>query len=260
MNVFQQKDKKIPTKFTDFDDIFYSEPGRAISVLMSQVLPWSTLVLGCSRGMELGVIGEPPGKKGQFLFNLDEGSRAEMPFQDGEPSYPVGMCVDYNYNKPTIIGEKSIPPSPVLFTLTSEGVICSFKLLNFTAADTLVTPLEVPSLAPPSRTKSIVNVKKLSPAAPVSAAPFSSAPPAAATPSAVSAKPSLFSAPATFPSLGAPSLASTPAAAPSAVPTTPCSYNPLFLQPPAPVPTTPCSYNPLFLQPPVPGGINYKNG
>ena len=215
MNVFQQKDKKIPTKFTDFDDIFYSEPGRAISVLMSQVLPWSTLVLGCSRGMELGVIGEPPGKKGQFLFNLDEGSRAEMPFQDGEPSYPVGMCVDYNYNKPTIIGEKSIPPSPVLFTLTSEGVICSFKLLNFTAADTLVTPLEVPSLAPPSRTKSIVNVKKLSPAAPVSAAPFSSAPPAAATPSAVSAKPSLFSAPATFPSLGAPSLASTPAAAPS---------------------------------------------
>ncbi|XP_063680695.1 nuclear pore complex protein Nup214-like isoform X2 [Bolinopsis microptera] len=215
VHVQNQKDKKIPTKFTDFDDIFYSEPGRAISVLMSQILPWSTLVLGCSRGMELGVIGEPPGKKGQFLFNLDEGSRAEMPFQDGEPSYPVGMCVDYNYNKPTVIGEKSIPPSPVLFTLTSEGVICSFKLLNYTAADTLVTPLEAPSLAPPSRTKSIVNVKKLPSAAPVSAAPFNTAPPAAAPPSAVSAKPSLFNAPAPFPSLGAPSLASTPAAAPS---------------------------------------------
>ena len=197
LTFFQQKDKKVPTKFTDFDDIFYSEPGRAIAILFCQILPWNTLLLGCSRGIELGVIGEVPDKQGQFLFNLDEGSRAEMPFSNGEPSYPVGMCVDYNYGQPTVIGEKSISPSPVLLTLTSEGVLCSFKLLNFNAADTLVTPLGQPSAPPASRTKSIVNIKKA---------------PSAGSVGAQSAKTSLFGAPpaASFPSLGAPSLASTP--------------------------------------------------
>ena len=156
--------------------------------------------MGCSRGIELGVIGEVPGKQGQFLFNLDEGARAEMPFQDGEPSYPVGMCVDYNFNHPTIMGEKSIDPSPVLMTLTSEGVLCSFKLLNLNASTSLVSPLEQPAAAPPSRTKSIVNVKKTASSTPASAP---------------AAKPSLFapSPAAPFPSLGAPGLASTPAAA-----------------------------------------------
>ncbi|KAL5258562.1 hypothetical protein ACHWQZ_G009142 [Mnemiopsis leidyi] len=200
VHVQNQKDKKIPTNFTDFDDIFYTEPGRAIAVLFSQILPWNTLLLGCSRGIELGVIGEVPGKQGQFLFNLDEGARAEMPFQDGEPSYPVGMCVDYNFNHPTIIGEKSIDPSPVLMTLTSEGVLCSFKLLNLNVTTGLVSPLEHPAVAPPSRTKSIVNVKKTATSAPVSAP---------------AAKPSLFapSSAAPFPSLGVPGLASTPTAA-----------------------------------------------
>lgn len=123
-----------------------------------------------------------------------------MPFQDGEPSYPVGMCVDYNFNHPTIIGEKSIDPSPVLMTLTSEGVLCSFKLLNFNVTTGLVSPLEHPAVAPPSRTKSIVNVKKTATSAPVSAP---------------AAKPSLFapSSAAPFPSLGVPGFASTPTAA-----------------------------------------------
>ena len=80
--MFQFKDKSIPPKFTDFDDVFYSEPGRALGIMFAQVLPWNTLALGCSRGLELAFIGAVPEKQGQFLFNLDEGARAEMPYAD----------------------------------------------------------------------------------------------------------------------------------------------------------------------------------
>ena len=163
MRYFQQKDKNIPTRFTDFDDTFYSEPGRSISILFTQILPWNTLILGCSRGIELSVIGQVPGKAGQFLFNLDEGSRAEMPYADGEPSYPVGMCIDYNYNQAYVIDEKTVNPCPVLLALTSEGVLSSFRLLNLNEATSLVSATEQVPVIPSTRSKSLISLKSDAP-------------------------------------------------------------------------------------------------
>ena len=115
--------------------------------------------MGCSRGIELGVIGQVPEKAGQFLFNLDEGSRAEMPYAGGEPSYPVGMCIDYNHNQSFVINEKTIQPCPVLLALTSEGVLSSFKLLNINVATPLVDAIEQAPALPLTRSKSLFNLK-----------------------------------------------------------------------------------------------------
>ena len=153
----------MPTKYTNFEDVFYCDGQREMSVLFAQILPWNTLILGCSRGVELVVIGEVPGKAGQYQFNLEESSRAEMPYVDGESSFPVGIAVDYTFMEPFFIGpEKSLPPSPVVFVLTSANVLCSYRLINTEKSDTIVNAIQELQSPPATRTKSVIPSNKSS--------------------------------------------------------------------------------------------------
>lgn len=134
-----------------------------------------------------------------------------MPYNNGDPSYPVGLCVDYNYTRQLVIGEKAIPAAPVLMTLTSEGVLCSFRLINTNIPDSLATPVEALGALPPFRSNSLVNLKgaQINTPKPETAKPL-----LFSTPSAnLAAKPtasSYFAAPPSSSLFATPSFASTP--------------------------------------------------
>ena len=119
-----------------------------------------------------------------------------MPYVDGEASYPTGLCVDYTYTQPTVIGETSLPPTPVLLVLTSQNMLCSYRLMNSACSDALTSEAVSLAAPPPTRMKSVVNISKPV-AAPTAAPAAPTAAPAApaATPIATPA-PALIAAPA----------------------------------------------------------------
>jgi len=111
---------------TPYDDICYSTGEMDKMMYTTHTLSeWGVVVVGSSTSIELGVLGD-----GYAQWLLEDNARAEIPLSSNEECYPVGMAVDYTSAVGTPVGETTGPPSPLLYLLSSDGLLCPFYCVN----------------------------------------------------------------------------------------------------------------------------------
>ena len=63
---------------------------------------------------------------------MEDNARAEIPLDaSNDECYPVGIGYDNTSQVPTPVGEGEGPPSPLLYLLSSDGLLCPFYCQNF---------------------------------------------------------------------------------------------------------------------------------
>ena len=123
-----------PVELCNYDDITYSTgEGAATSYLATNIPEWGVAAVASSASIELGVLAQEAGQ-GYTQWILEDNARAEIPLDsENEECYPVGMGYDTTSSVPTPVGEGEGPPSPLLFLLSSDGLLCPFYCRNFKA-------------------------------------------------------------------------------------------------------------------------------
>ncbi|XP_024154470.1 nuclear pore complex protein Nup214 isoform X3 [Oryzias melastigma] len=208
-----KKDEKVDTKYLNFGDIVYGTcTERQHHYFLSHIEDWDLVFAASAASIEVSVIARQDDKMWE-LWILEDASRAELRVtESNEDTLPLGLVIDYTSQQEIYItDEKTLPPAPTLMMLSTEGLLCSFALVN-------QNPGVKQLITPPTA---------LSPEGERLPKPGSLASAPAKLPAAVPA------APAAFPSI---SFAST--AMPSLpVPSAPSSITPFSIAPTAPVTT-----------------------
>ena len=66
-------------------------------------------------------------------WNFEETGRAEMPLtNNNDETFPMGMAFDFTSPRAVIMGEKKLPPAPIMMLLSTDGVLCPFYMINQT--------------------------------------------------------------------------------------------------------------------------------
>merc|ERR1719483_1519235 len=111
---------------------------------------WGLVVVCSSVSIELGVLGTDS-TAGYTQWILEDNARAEIPLDSGkEECYPAGLAVDYTCMVGTPVGETTGPPSPLLYLLSTDGLLCPFYCVNTKHG---VSPLCSPPVPLPAASK-----------------------------------------------------------------------------------------------------------
>lgn len=66
-------------------------------------------------------------------WNFEETGRAEMPLtNNNDETFPMGLAFDFSSTRPVVVGEKQLPPAPMMMLLSTDGVLCPFYMINQT--------------------------------------------------------------------------------------------------------------------------------
>uniref|UniRef100_A0A8C7XMW7 Nuclear pore complex protein Nup214 n=1 Tax=Oryzias sinensis TaxID=183150 RepID=A0A8C7XMW7_9TELE len=217
-----KKDEKVDTKYLNFGDIVYGTcTERQHHYFLSHIEDWDLVFAASAASIEVSVIARQDDKMWE-LWTLEDAGRAELRVtESNEDTLPLGLAIDYTSQQEIYItDEKTLPPAPTLMMLSTEGLLCSFALVNqnpgakqLVSPPTMLTP-EGERLPKPGERAVMERV-----AGSVATAP-------AKIPAAVP------SAPPAFPSISLPSSAAAPSLAVSSAPS---SITPFSMAPTAPV-------------------------
>uniref|UniRef100_A0A8C7XPB9 Nuclear pore complex protein Nup214 n=1 Tax=Oryzias sinensis TaxID=183150 RepID=A0A8C7XPB9_9TELE len=201
-----KKDEKVDTKYLNFGDIVYGTcTERQHHYFLSHIEDWDLVFAASAASIEVSVIARQDDKMWE-LWTLEDAGRAELRVtESNEDTLPLGLAIDYTSQQEIYItDEKTLPPAPTLMMLSTEGLLCSFALVNQNpGAKQLVSP---PTMLTPEGERLPKPGERIPAAVP-------SAPPA-------------------FPSISLPSSAAAPSLAVSSAPS---SITPFSMAPTAPV-------------------------
>ncbi|XP_074655858.1 uncharacterized protein LOC141909341 [Tubulanus polymorphus] len=137
------KDK--PLSYTNYEDICYGcEEQRIQQYFLTFITEWSMIVAVSSKGQEAGIIGRSPQNKNIWeMWNLDDTGRAELPLnQSNDNTFPVGITIDFTPQAEIRIDDVNVhPPSPIIYLLSTDGVLCPFHMM-YTGAPSIVHPAQ----------------------------------------------------------------------------------------------------------------------
>lgn len=157
-------------------------------------MPWNVILASSATAMEIAVLGQSSAEDAEHpewtQWTLEDEFRAELPLSaSNDETRPVGVAVDTTSQTPIPWGDnnQTIPPMPVLFVLSSNGLLCPFHVINLLkGASSFNQPPQVLSTANERKgtAKPLTETK-----APMTT---SAQPLAASTPFAPASKPSFF--------------------------------------------------------------------
>uniref|UniRef100_A0A8C7XN88 Nucleoporin Nup159/Nup146 N-terminal domain-containing protein n=1 Tax=Oryzias sinensis TaxID=183150 RepID=A0A8C7XN88_9TELE len=224
-----KKDEKVDTKYLNFGDIVYGTcTERQHHYFLSHIEDWDLVFAASAASIEVSVIARQDDKMWE-LWTLEDAGRAELRVtESNEDTLPLGLAIDYTSQQEIYItDEKTLPPAPTLMMLSTEGLLCSFALVNqnpgakqLVSPPTMLTP-EGERLPKPGERAVMERVAGVSFGHPRSVATAPAKIPAAVP-----------SAPPAFPSISLPSSAAAPSLAVSSAPS---SITPFSMAPTAPV-------------------------
>jgi hypothetical protein len=154
-------------KFSFFFDPCASRPPRQ-NQFYYQDLPiskWADnlvdfVVVGNYASPDLGICGrlEVGGDFQTFFIDNDEGL-AQLPFINGEVTYPLGLALDLssktfldNLKDPEA---KKHPPAPIIWVLTNKGHLCPFSMVKVDETEPFSFMKQVPDIKFPTPPKSL---------------------------------------------------------------------------------------------------------
>ena len=114
----------------NYDDLCYStgDPGTTL-YRGHHITEWGVVAVVSSTSVELGVLGHSDTGYTQWI--LEDNARAEIPLAGAEECYPVGVGYDTTSQVSTPVGESEGPASPILYLLSSDGLLCPFYCRNY---------------------------------------------------------------------------------------------------------------------------------
>lgn len=72
-------------------------------------------------------------------WTLEDSGRAELPLMVNEETYPLGMALDSTSQREILVSETTvIPPKPILYLLSTGGILCSYYMISDTYQGPLV--------------------------------------------------------------------------------------------------------------------------
>ncbi|XP_022254420.1 nuclear pore complex protein Nup214-like isoform X2 [Limulus polyphemus] len=107
---------------------------------------WGILICASSKAVETAVLGCKPDNKAFWeQWVLDGSGRAELPLVKNNETYPLGLTVITSAQRQiTVSDTESYPPMPILFLLSTNGLLCPFHMLNTAnGATSQVNPPEI---------------------------------------------------------------------------------------------------------------------
>ena len=135
-----------PVTHVDYDDPCYSTGGKGGSFQCHNISDWGVVAVASSTSIELGVLGLNSPPPGYTQWILEDNARAEIPLNKNEECYPVGLAMDLTAAEPTPVGESLGPASPLLYLLSSSGLLCPYYCVNTRPG---AGPLSCPRETPP---------------------------------------------------------------------------------------------------------------
>ena len=127
-------------KFSFYFDPCASRPPRTNQFYFLNAGKWSSnlvdfVVLGNYASPDIGICGRTSfnGEFEAFFIDNDEGL-AQLPFINGEVTFPVGMALDFSSKVPledlNDPDAENFAPAPILWVLTNSGHLCPFSMLK----------------------------------------------------------------------------------------------------------------------------------
>lgn len=92
------------------------------------------ITVASARAMDTALLGARETDKYE-LWSVSDSGRAELPMTtDHQDTFTLGLAIDYTAQTDIVIGEKTHVPMPVLFILTTDGVLVAFHVMNSNSA------------------------------------------------------------------------------------------------------------------------------
>jgi nuclear pore complex protein Nup214 len=138
-----------PTQYIAYSDVCYSaSETRPSKVYLNHIIPWNMLIIASANSLDVSFlrvtqVGDIPVWTQEFPNDMFP---AELPLTASkEESFPVGFDLDLGCST-KVVGDDSnlYPVMPMLHIMSTEGVLCSFYLMN-----TLPTYVDICSPARP---------------------------------------------------------------------------------------------------------------
>ena len=130
--VLKHTKKTEKTIIINFSDVYVqsdNSPTFYFSELFSQQ---GVLITTTGLANEVFVLANQtdlPNAREWFLAVLDDTSRAEIPLEGVEETYPMGLAIDTTSITPIPTDKELVPPCPILLLLTTKGVLCPFHII-----------------------------------------------------------------------------------------------------------------------------------
>ncbi|PAV88971.1 hypothetical protein WR25_14930 [Diploscapter pachys] len=131
-----KKDK--PPQWTRVGDLSYVTPScpatRFALFNTDLLLSWNVILSGTSAISEVVPIGKWTAQNEWQVWGLDEEGRIDLPttFGNSNPSFPLAMAVDLSSSRNVVMNNDglSLPPAPIIFVLSTDGVIIPYHILS----------------------------------------------------------------------------------------------------------------------------------
>ncbi|KAI9560680.1 putative nuclear pore complex protein Nup214 [Daphnia sinensis] len=124
------------TTFIDYDDVCYGSPsGRPHKYLTLSIPSWNVLLASSANAIEIAVLGQTGGGDAEHpewrQWTLEGEWRAELPLDENTETNPMGMAIDTTSQTPISWDDnQTLPPAPILFVLSTHGLLCPFHIIN----------------------------------------------------------------------------------------------------------------------------------